>query len=928
MTVSTAGSGTFTASGIENSGNTTVTVNSLGSGSGNGVSPLCTSGISANNTATVTKTNNTVSAASSTPTLCISTPLTAITHTTTGATGIGTPSNLPAGVSASWSFNIITISGTPTASGTFSYSIPLTGGCGTVNATGTITVRPLFIAGAIATTGQTICYTTVPTTQIGSTTAASGGDNSITYQWQYSTDNTFATGVTTVASNTATYTPTQTLTQTTYYRRQAHDGTCNTAFTSSTIVWTVTVRPQFTAGEIATTGQTICYNTAPSIQIGSTTVASGGDGTTTYQWQYSTDNTFATGVTTVTNNTATYTPNQTLTQTTYYRRQAKDGTCNAAFTNSSGVWAVTVDATKTWVGTSSSTDWDTPANWKCGVVPNSGEDVTFSTAALNDLYLPATSDKTIGNLTNNSDKALVIPTGRTLTIGGTATTTTNSADRIVIKSNVGDANGALIFTQPTLNTNVLATVEYDSKTEKPSPYTNIYTYKWQYMGTPVTGTTPVSAFGAAVSGSKYGPAGSVLIRKYNEAKNEPGDVGDKWDDVDVNTAMTPFAGYEVVQQYSASNPYPFKGTLNVGDFNTGNLGFTSGAYYRGNYIIANSYAAPIDISKLDKVGDANFLNLEKTIYLYNTGSRNDWTANSYGTANIGNPGTYLSVPVNTATTLGVDQIPSLNGFMVRSLKGLQTTDTRQFNFTYLSLKPGGGTTANKPMYIKSVSASEKQTDTWPLLLIDVKGTSGVDRVHLITAPNTTKGFDNGWDGTKLRTQTDAQIYAFANGTDRYQVSTDADLNGTILGFFNGTGETAFTLTFRMKDMQNVYNFLELEDLETGAKTNITDGGTFAFNASALSPESRFRINGTIAPPPPVVIEIPITITYDKSKKLTVNNGSTETGMLSVYDMSGNKVYEAVMPLGLTYYKLKLKKGVYVVKASTASYETFEKIIEL
>lgn len=109
-------------------------------------------------------------------------------------------------------------------------------------------------------------------------------------------------------------------------------------------------------------------------------------------------------------------------------------------------------------------------------MPNSGEDVTFSTTALNDLYLPATSDKTIGNLTNNSTKALIIPTGRTLTINGTATTTTNSADRIVIKSNVGDANGALIFTQPTLNTNVLATVEYDSKTEKPSPYTNIYIY--------------------------------------------------------------------------------------------------------------------------------------------------------------------------------------------------------------------------------------------------------------------------------------------------------------------------------------------------------------------------------------------------------------------------------------------------------------------
>jgi hypothetical protein len=71
---------------------------------------------------------------------CVNTALTAITHTTTGATGIGTATGLPSGVTAAFASNTITISGTPTAAGTFSYSIPLTGGCGTVNATGTITV--------------------------------------------------------------------------------------------------------------------------------------------------------------------------------------------------------------------------------------------------------------------------------------------------------------------------------------------------------------------------------------------------------------------------------------------------------------------------------------------------------------------------------------------------------------------------------------------------------------------------------------------------------------------------------------------------------------------------------------------------------------------------------------------------------------------
>jgi hypothetical protein len=61
--------------------------------------------------------------------------------TTTGATGIGTATGLPTGMTAIWFNNIIAISGKPTAANTFNYTIPLTGGCGSVNATGTIVVE-------------------------------------------------------------------------------------------------------------------------------------------------------------------------------------------------------------------------------------------------------------------------------------------------------------------------------------------------------------------------------------------------------------------------------------------------------------------------------------------------------------------------------------------------------------------------------------------------------------------------------------------------------------------------------------------------------------------------------------------------------------------------------------------------------------------
>ncbi|KIA89138.1 T9SS type A sorting domain-containing protein [Kaistella jeonii] len=92
--------------------------------------------ITAINSATLTSGPGTNSQA-----LCIGTSLINITFSTTGATGIGAATGLPAGVSSNFSSGVITLSGTPTASGTFNYSIPLSGGCGSVNATGTIKIN-------------------------------------------------------------------------------------------------------------------------------------------------------------------------------------------------------------------------------------------------------------------------------------------------------------------------------------------------------------------------------------------------------------------------------------------------------------------------------------------------------------------------------------------------------------------------------------------------------------------------------------------------------------------------------------------------------------------------------------------------------------------------------------------------------------------
>ena len=145
------------------------------------------------------------SAASATPSLCQNTALTNITHTTVGATGISNSgvsgaNGLPVGVSAAWASNTITISGTPTASGTFNYSIPLTGGCNSVNATGTITVTAPPSAGTLSGT-QELCPN-------GTTTLSSSvsGGTWLSDATEVATINS-ATGVVTgVAAGTATMT--------------------------------------------------------------------------------------------------------------------------------------------------------------------------------------------------------------------------------------------------------------------------------------------------------------------------------------------------------------------------------------------------------------------------------------------------------------------------------------------------------------------------------------------------------------------------------------------------------------------------------------------------------------------------------------------------------------------------------------------------
>jgi hypothetical protein len=272
---------------------------------------------------------------SSTPTLCINTTLTAITHSTTGATGIGTATGLPTGVSAAWGSNAITINGTPTNSGTFNYSIPLTGGCGTVNATGTIIVNPDMIAGAASssptlcmnsTLSQDITHSTTNATGIGSPSGLPAGMNAA---W---------------ASNTITISGTPAASGTFNYSIPLSGG-CGTANATGTI----TVNDVPAAVTVIGGGSGFCGSTLLE--------ASGGTGGTVY-WQNTTYN----GTSTATASTQQY----VTAGNTYYFR-AYDGSC----WGDQGSATVSIESPSTsglatgdyvWGGAIDS-DWTKQSNW-------------------------------------------------------------------------------------------------------------------------------------------------------------------------------------------------------------------------------------------------------------------------------------------------------------------------------------------------------------------------------------------------------------------------------------------------------------------------------------------------------------------------------------------------------------------------------------
>ena len=589
-----------------------------------------------------------------------------------------------------------------------------------------------------------------------------------------------------------------------------------------------------------------------------------------------------------------------------------------------------------WVG-SISNDWDTNGNWDSGHIPekNSEQDIVFATAA-NHGGVPAQRDLHIngevivGKLINdNPTHGVVINPQNSMTANRIlGSETAEKAGKIQLKSTQA-GNGALIVKEQPASKPIFATVQMYSKAKKLASPTiwidNIEgsptkgqtfssSYQWQYIGIPMVSQKADNTFYKA------------YMRRYDETYN--GDnkrFFQKWHKVKNYDQLKPFVGYEITREQPVV--YEMKGQIYIGDKQ---LTMTRRAaaittyegtdhklkhYGLGHNIFGNSYTASIIIDKMELPDE-----VDKTIYIYNTGTFSEW-AKQKGTLNeLHVPGRYMAIPQGVASLLWANRIPSMQGFMLK-FKDEETVYNRPD--VTVKIKYDGGVVKNAfPQRAPALNNRDRANTTeQPAIAGYVKigliGENAQDIMWLIEAANTTDGYDNGFDGENISLQTSASIFAQTPEGKQLQVSSQPSIIDKPF-YFRTQNDGKYELILVKNDL-NHYHDLQLLDMKTETYTPLSNDTTvysFSSEGSNGNIEKRFVLVNNATP-------TNITDGYDNGdlldvylladKKLLVINNMTQTNAtMTMSDITGRAIMQRSVPQGFSQIPVDVANGVYIV----------------
>lgn len=542
-----------------------------------------------------------------------------------------------------------------------------------------------------------------------------------------------------------------------------------------------------------------------------------------------------------------------------------------------------------WYGTEDS-DWGKSVNWTEHVIPVDKEDVEFATdennngkPAIRDLQLD--TDRVIGDLINKSDKSLIIPTDKQLIIDGQVVDDPGKSGTIIIKSSPTESTGTLIFSKPELNTSVNVTVEFYNKAYECATC-GYYRKQWQYFGIPVQN-----------SDFPYLSPQVETVNQWAEPYN-----GNKWRPAPFapDTQLMAFKGYEMTNSSDTepSHIYSFSGTLNVGNALLP-LTKTSAVNYSGMNLISNSFTAAVPITK-DAIVYSNELE-DETVYLFNTGTRDQWRKLNGGSVSGVSSGQYQSVPINLAGKAGLpDRILSMHTFMLNAKSG--------GNITLMYDKVVKNELPDDKIAWRSLSSQSEL----PYVVIDVIGSKSADRVWLFENEDASTGFDNGWDGYKIQEEGIIQAYIQGRDNEKYQIATVPSLCQQVS--IESRNNESFVLNISV-NTEGESRGLCLQDMLTGRTYSIVDNAEYVIPKVDAQEVRTFKIISPLSSVSEDISQVlPVDI-YVKNNAIVVDNQTNETYISTVYDIMGRLIVKEYIRGGETLiHNYGLEKGVYIVKA--------------
>ena len=386
--------------------------------------------------------------------------------------------------------------------------------------------------------------------------------------------------------------------------------------------------------------------------------------------------------------------------------------------------------------------------------------------------------------------------------------------------------------------------------------------------------------------------------------------------------LTPFAGYALTQKEQETfTLYPQLLNENI----TISLTYTENGM-RGDNLWANSYAAPLDITKFtpeDFSGE-----VDQTFYLYNSGSWNDWNKDQSATndANVYTPGRYYAInQAKIDQTKDQTVIPPMQGVYMKANSGGGTITLNYEKHVWNNTQTAK---MNTPLRVagKEGEANTQSIDFQRVRLQVNSENSGADRMYIIQDSMATAGYDNGYDAPKL--MADGLVNIYTNEPfGKMEISSTDHMDGMYIGFQAGE-DTHYIMTFTSLVGDSLY----LYDLEEDKFVEMLDGEQYHFSAIAQSTnDMRFQV--LVAPTLPdeapgqgggVTTDVENITTpqlWISDRKVFVSNAKPNSTM-AIYTASGMLI-TAPYTLHTTPYTLDLSylpTGVYVLRLNDQAYK--------